>query len=217
MDMDFDNFPENNMGNNHISDNGQISHSNFHDVAQSTIVEEHNTEPHIGMEFDSLKKVVEFYKLFVKAKGFRIRTRSRKENYCILCWTKEANRSVGVSDVDSQKHDSDVLRSMHVQNQFDKFSDLAERSEDAYKFIMTELDHIYNIAATIAKESPVESSQHMCDTLYESNSNIKDPYISQTKGRRRKDSEKVPPVGRQHANRKHLNMSTVLTLRELMK
>ncbi|KAJ1390841.1 Zinc finger, CCHC-type [Sesbania bispinosa] len=125
--------------------------------------------------------------------------------YILERWTKEANRYIEVGALDIQNRESDVLRSMHVQRQFEKFATLAKRSEDAYKFIVGELDRVYEIASTIRtemsnlNEAPLEPNNQnfMFDTNYDDSSfNIKNPHISQTKGRKRNDSDKLPLAGR---------------------
>src|ERR1051325_6126534 len=65
------------------------SNINFCDESQIAIVAEENIEPYVGIEFDSMKKTIDFYKLFSKAKGFGIRIRSSKPNYCILVCVRE--------------------------------------------------------------------------------------------------------------------------------
>ncbi|XP_061368870.1 protein FAR1-RELATED SEQUENCE 1-like [Gastrolobium bilobum] len=121
--------------------------------------------------------------------------------YILERWTKEANKCIEVGDIEIWNNESNVLRSMNVQRKFDHFSNLAKRSEDAYKFIISELDRIYNMASTMGmeivdvNEDPIESNQQnlTCDTTNDaSDFNIKDPYVSHTKGRRRKDFDKVP-------------------------
>ncbi|XP_061343327.1 protein FAR1-RELATED SEQUENCE 5-like [Gastrolobium bilobum] len=140
--------------------------------------------------------------------------------YILQRWTKEANKCIESCDIENWNHESNVLRSMHVQRQFDKFSDLAKRSEDAYKFIISELDRIYNMANTMGmeildvNEDPIELNQQnlTCDTTNDvSDFNIKDPYVSHTKGRRRKDSDKVPLTGRFKSGLE-LSMNKTLTI-----
>ena len=46
------------------------------------------------MEFDSLKKVENFYKLFAKAKGFGICIRSSKQNSCIFVHGSEGKHKI---------------------------------------------------------------------------------------------------------------------------
>ncbi|XP_061344636.1 protein FAR1-RELATED SEQUENCE 5-like [Gastrolobium bilobum] len=121
--------------------------------------------------------------------------------YILERWTKEANKCIEVGDIEIWNNESNVLRSMNVQRKFDKFSNWAKRSEDAYKFIISKLDRIYNMASTMGmeivdvNEDPIGSNQQnlTCDTTNDaSDFNIKDPYVSHTKGRRRKDFDKVP-------------------------
>ena len=50
--------------------------------------------PCIGMEFDSLTDVKEFYTSFAKKEGFGVRTRSTKENFCILVCSNEGKHIV---------------------------------------------------------------------------------------------------------------------------
>jgi hypothetical protein len=123
--------------------------------------------------------------------------------YILHRWTKEANRYLEVS-VNAQNHETDILRSMHVQQQFSKFSYVAKQSKEAYKFIMAEFEHIYNTVATMGLElSDLNEAhadlqqQNTSDTLDDtvSNFNIKDPHVSLTKGRK-KDSDKAPVAER---------------------
>jgi hypothetical protein len=112
-------------------------------------------------------------------------------HYILQRWTKEANRFLEVGDIDNQNHESGDLRSLHVQQLFGKFSKLAERSEEAYNYILVELDRVFNTASTMEKEvaeNCLESDQQtlMLESLDDvSNWNIKDPQVSQTKGRRK--------------------------------
>ncbi|KAL6501856.1 hypothetical protein OROGR_026989 [Orobanche gracilis] len=49
-----------------------------------TVNEHRGLHPHIGLEFESLDEVKNFYKAFAKKEGFGIRIRSSKNNLCIL-------------------------------------------------------------------------------------------------------------------------------------
>ncbi|XP_027348087.1 protein FAR1-RELATED SEQUENCE 3-like [Abrus precatorius] len=79
------------METNLSSRNEVVMNSEPLHISQSS-VEELNVEPHVGMEFDSLKKVEDFYKLFAKMKGFGIRIRSSKKYYCIFVCVREGER-----------------------------------------------------------------------------------------------------------------------------
>ncbi|KAJ1384735.1 FAR1 DNA-binding domain [Sesbania bispinosa] len=61
---------------------------------EATIDEQPNLCPSIGMEFDSLEDVKELYTSFAKKTGFGIRTRSTKENFCILVCSNEGKHIV---------------------------------------------------------------------------------------------------------------------------
>ncbi|CAJ2657917.1 unnamed protein product [Trifolium pratense] len=123
--------------------------------------------------------------------------------YILHRWTKEANRYLEVS-VNAQNYELDILRSMHVQQQFSKFANFAKQSEEAYKFIMAEFERICNTLATMGlglsdlNEASVDlQQQNMGETLDDNVSyfNIKDPHVSLTKGRK-KDSDKAPVAER---------------------
>lgn len=109
---------------------------------------------------------------------------------------------IKVEDIEIQSHESDVL-SMYVQHQFENFSHLAKRAKDAYKYFMPELDRIYKIAVTKENETPDanEALPNQQDLMLDrddaaANCTLKDPHISQIKGRKRKDSDKTPSAGR---------------------
>ena len=125
--------------------------------------------------------------------------------YVLQRWPKDANRCIEVDDINVQIGDPDVLRSVHVESQFNKFSDLAKRSAEAYEYIMKEFDRIYITASTMKVELPkatqaleVSNQENLASSACNDSSDfcIKDPNISQTKGRRRNDSDKTPVAGR---------------------
>ncbi|WJX82272.1 hypothetical protein P8452_65054 [Trifolium repens] len=64
------------------------NHNNVEDGRSSEnlsdVHEQQNIYPYIGLEFDSLEEVKNFYTSFAKNEGFGIRTRSTKTNLCIL-------------------------------------------------------------------------------------------------------------------------------------
>ena len=55
-----------NMDSAPVLDTAKVTEFDFLDMPHSSIVQELNIEPYVGMEFDSQKKVEEFYKLFAK-------------------------------------------------------------------------------------------------------------------------------------------------------
>ncbi|XP_061360585.1 protein FAR1-RELATED SEQUENCE 5-like [Gastrolobium bilobum] len=114
--------------------------------------------------------------------------------YILRRWTKEANQYIEVVHNDIANQNSNVLRSIHLQRQFNQCTDLAKRSEHTYRFIAAELDRVINMATAMEEEmlyvneALEETNQQnlICDRAYDDSSfNIKDPNMSQTKGRRR--------------------------------
>jgi hypothetical protein len=75
-----------------VENNEEINSEN---VAQQdpNVIEHCKKNPHIGLEFDSLEDVKNFYKAFAKEEGFGVRTRSSKPNLCILVCSNAGQRT----------------------------------------------------------------------------------------------------------------------------
>jgi hypothetical protein len=75
-----------------VENNEEINSEN---VAQQdpNVIEHRKKNPHIGLEFDSLEDVKNFYKAFAKEEGFGVRTRSSKPNLCILVCSNAGQRT----------------------------------------------------------------------------------------------------------------------------
>ncbi|GMI96113.1 hypothetical protein HRI_003280600 [Hibiscus trionum] len=125
--------------------------------------------------------------------------------YILRRWTKEANKGCEIykngpsHEVDDEK--SAALRSLHVCRLVNRLSHFAEKSEKIYKVIVGDLDQIYQKvsmmeaqAIGIIEKDCGSSQQLMSEVLSEAvesqshyislTTNIGDPHISQTKGRR---------------------------------
>ncbi|XP_024636596.2 protein FAR1-RELATED SEQUENCE 5-like [Medicago truncatula] len=59
-----------------------------------------NLHPRIGMEFNNINDVKEFYISFAKKEGFGIRTRTTKENFCTLVCSNEGKHTTKSSNED---------------------------------------------------------------------------------------------------------------------
>jgi hypothetical protein len=122
-------------------------------------------------------------------------------------WTKDANKGIEIDYTetifDGQIRTSKILRRMHVQQETSILVDLAEESDEIYKFIIFELSHTRTSAIAMKKSnlssdgiSPLESSHNVNQNgLSEEGSKptqvtIINPHISHTKGRK-KDREKT--------------------------
>ena len=127
-----------------------------------------------------------------------------------FCRTKEANSGskANLFEKGLVEHDwynSTILRGRHVHHQASLLSDLAQKSEDIYNYIITKLDETYITTAKMEVDMhkgedviAVDSScQNVMDELQSESPkwHIKDPHISQTKGRK-KDNMKEIEVGR---------------------
>ncbi|KAJ1375958.1 Zinc finger, CCHC-type [Sesbania bispinosa] len=121
--------------------------------------------------------------------------------------TDDANKGIEVNytedNIDGQSNTSRILRRMHTQQEANMLVDLAEESEEMYKFIISELIHTHKSAIAMNTNSLIgdetrllESSQNLQHTCITEQGNeapqlpIGDPQISKTKGRK-KDGEKV--------------------------
>jgi hypothetical protein len=127
-------------------------------------------------------------------------------HFILQRWTKDANKGIEVcytgGNFDGQTSTSKILRRMHAQQEAKALVDLAEDSDEIYKFIMSELSRTRMSAIAMKKSnlsvddgiSPLESSQNDDQiSLSDEESeppHIRNPRISQTKGRK-KDGEKI--------------------------
>ena len=100
---------------------------------------------------------------------------------------------------------SRALRSIHVCQRASQLSYLAEKSEDIYKMIISDLDHTLKKAFGIENDLFEDKEDDEMDMHHKSGEsadivevedysvivplNIKDPHVSQTKGRK-KSTEK---------------------------
>nr|POE45425.1 hypothetical protein CFP56_20097 [Quercus suber] len=188
------------------------------------------SKPYVGMQFDSLDDVETFYKEFAKKEGFGIRILTSKKasrsddvtsriyipsHYILQRWTKEANKELKSveyrSSFEDEHHMSRALRSIHVCQRVSQLSNLAEKSEDIYKMIISDLDHTLKKAFGMKNELLEDKEDDEMDMHHKSGEsadivevedcpvivplNIKDPHVSQTKGRK-KSTEKQGPGGR---------------------
>ncbi|KAF1864300.1 hypothetical protein Lal_00029458 [Lupinus albus] len=125
------------------------------------------------------------------------------DHFILKRWTKEANKGIEASYIennfDAEFTTSKIVRRMHAQQQASILVDLAEESEEMYKFIISELSNTHK-SAIIMKTSSIivlESSHTIVnETVIPEEVTeaphliIGDPHISRTKGRR-KDGEKI--------------------------
>ncbi|CAJ2665909.1 unnamed protein product [Trifolium pratense] len=128
--------------------------------------------------------------------------------YILKRWTKDANKGVGFIEDGtkfSSEENSATLRSLHVHNQASLLPGLAAKYEKIYKLISSDLEETYRKALIMENELDIENniipSDASCQNLIHeqlcvsSESNIKDPRSSQTKGRK-KDARKETQHGR---------------------
>ena len=136
-------------------------------------------------------------------------------HYILQHWTKEANKKLKRveyrSSFEDEHHMSRALRSIHVCQRASQLSYLAEKSEDIYKMIISDLDHTLKKAFGIENDLFKDKEDDEMDMHHKSGEsadivevedcsvivplNIKDPHVSQTKGRK-KSTEKQGPSGR---------------------
>jgi hypothetical protein len=128
--------------------------------------------------------------------------------YILKRWTKDATKGIGFIE-DGPKfcseENSATLRSLHVHNQASLLPGLAAKYEKIYKLISSDLEETYRKALIMENELDIEnniiSQDASCQNLIHeqlcvsSESNIKDPHTSQTKGRK-KDAVKETQNGR---------------------
>ncbi|KAK7290512.1 hypothetical protein RIF29_04986 [Crotalaria pallida] len=123
------------------------------------------------------------------------------DHFILQRWTKYANRGIEVcpaeNNFDGQSTTTKILRRMHAQQQASVLVDLAEESEELYKFIILELGNTCKSAIAmktnvhLGDEIPVlQSNVNHTDISEQVNNEapqltIGDPHISQTKGRRK--------------------------------
>ncbi|KAK9986704.1 hypothetical protein SO802_031655 [Lithocarpus litseifolius] len=126
-------------------------------------------------------------------------------HYILQCWTKEANKELKSveykSSFEDEHHMSRALRSIHVCQRVSQLSYLAEKSEDIYKMIISDLDHTLKKAFGMENELLEDKEDDEMDMHHKSGEsadivevedcsvivplNIKDPHVSQTKGRKK--------------------------------
>lgn len=128
------------------------------------------------------------------------------DHFILQRWTKNANKSIEVCDTtsnfDGQNSTPKILRRMHAQQEAKVLVDLAEESDEIYKFIISDLRRTRMAAIAMKKSnlaisdgvSPLESGQNVnqnCLSEEESEPEltIRNPRNAQTKGRK-KDGEK---------------------------
>ena len=136
-------------------------------------------------------------------------------HYILQRWTKEANKKLKCveyrSSFEDEHHMSKALRSIHVCQRASQLSYLAKKSEDIYKMIISDLDHTLKTAFGIENDLFEDKEDDEIDMHHKSGEsadivevedcfvivplNIKDPHVSQTKGRK-KSTEKQGPSGR---------------------
>ena len=135
--------------------------------------------------------------------------------YILQRWTKEANKELKSveyrSSFEDEHHMSRALRSIHVCQRVSQLFYLAEKSEDIYKMIILDLDHTLKKAFEMENELLEDKEDDEMDMHHKTGEsadivevedcsvivplNIKDPYVSQTKGLK-KSNKKQGHVGR---------------------
>ncbi|KAK9995642.1 hypothetical protein SO802_020328 [Lithocarpus litseifolius] len=135
-------------------------------------------------------------------------------HYILQRWTKEANKELKSveykSSFEDEHHMSRALRSIHLCQRVSQLSYLVEKSEDIYKMIISDLDHTLKKAFGMENELLEDKEDDEMDMHHKSGEsadivevedcsvivplNIKDPHVSQTKGRK-KSTEKQGPGG----------------------
>ncbi|XP_057435267.1 protein FAR1-RELATED SEQUENCE 5-like [Lotus japonicus] len=124
-------------------------------------------------------------------------------------WTKDANRGLedtyNDNDLGEKSDTLKILRRVHVQREASFLADLAEESEEAYNFIISEMKQTHKSAAAMKTSEGVallESSEKNVNQVCSSEQvseppqlTIGNPHVSQTKGRK-KDGGKMTQNGR---------------------
>jgi len=82
---------------NHMS-NGLETPSKVISSHETNDGDDPNLHPRIGMEFNTINDVKEFYISFAKKEGFGIRTRTTKENFCTLVCSNEGKHTTKISN-----------------------------------------------------------------------------------------------------------------------
>ncbi|XP_061355363.1 protein FAR1-RELATED SEQUENCE 5-like [Gastrolobium bilobum] len=116
------------------------------------------------------------------------------EHFILRRWRKEGNDILSI-DSNSYTTDGDrLLRSFHLRSRYSRLDELAYASSEAFRFICDGIDSL-SLAAEKFVTSEETTSLSDSDLQYlghhseeSSMRNLKDPYISQTKGRK-KDSQ----------------------------
>ena len=123
-------------------------------------------------------------------------------HYILQHWTKETNKELKSveyrSSFEDEHHMSRALRSIHVCQRASQLSYLAEKSEDIYKMIISDLDHTLKKAFGMENELLEDKEDDEMAMHHKSGEstdivevedrsvivplNIKDPHVSQTKG-----------------------------------
>jgi hypothetical protein len=129
-------------------------------------------------------------------------------HFILQRWTKDANKGIEICytkrNVDGHTSTSKILRRMHAQQETRILVDLAEESDEIYKFIISELSHTRMSAIAMKKSnlsvsdgiSPLESSHNVNQNDLSEEENeppqvtIRNPHTSHTKGRK-KDGERT--------------------------
>ncbi|XP_057450905.1 protein FAR1-RELATED SEQUENCE 3-like [Lotus japonicus] len=124
-------------------------------------------------------------------------------------WTKDANRGLedtyNDNDLGEKSDTLKILRRVHVQREASFLAGLAEESEEAYNFIISEMKQTHKSAAAMKTSEGVallESSEKNVNQVCSSEQvseppqlTIGNPHVSQTKGRK-KDGGKMTQNGR---------------------
>ncbi|KAF1877149.1 hypothetical protein Lal_00015810 [Lupinus albus] len=170
-----------------------------------------NTRNIFGKFQDELGKINQFIKVKIRRDGPRhilIIFQAKgvvqiPDHFILKRWTKEANKGIEASytenKFDAQFTTSKILRMVHAQQQASILVDLAEESEEMYKFIISDLSNTHKSPIIMKTSSLIvlESSHTIVnETIIPEEITeapkliIGDPHISCIKGRR-KDGEKM--------------------------
>ncbi|KAL0015394.1 hypothetical protein SO802_002463 [Lithocarpus litseifolius] len=159
------------------------------------------SKPYVGMQFDSLDGVETFYKEFATKEGFGIRVRT----------SKRPPRSDNITSYEDEHHMSRALQSSHVCHGVSQLSYLAEKSEDIYEMIISDLDQTLKKAFEMENQLLEGNENDEMNMHHKSGEsvaivevqdcspnvplNIKGPHVPQTKGQK-KSYEKQGHGGR---------------------
>ncbi|KAM7274955.1 hypothetical protein ACFE04_016821 [Oxalis oulophora] len=107
--------------------------------------EEPNFEPYIGMQFDSLDDVTQFYKEFFRRKGFGVRIRSTKNNFRSMVCSNEGYHKVKVREKEEgENNEGGVKKKCSIARVGCTALLITSKGKNDEKWIVTKFDNTHN-------------------------------------------------------------------------